>query len=74
MTKDILIQQALKHTRNRYLLVHLLTQRIRQLREGARPLVSAREGASLEEIALRELAEQKLRYILPSPAKASRES
>jgi DNA-directed RNA polymerase subunit omega len=65
MTRDITIQKALKHVRNRYLLVHLLTQRIRQLKEGTQPLVPKQEGASFEEIALQEIAEQKLSYELP---------
>ncbi|RMF88368.1 MAG: DNA-directed RNA polymerase subunit omega [Nitrospinota bacterium] len=71
MSRDALIQQALKYTRNRYLLVNLLTQRIHQLKEGAPPLVTPPENASLEEIALQEIAEQKLKFELPTETRSA---
>ena len=60
MGKSAMLSKALSRMPNRYLLVNLLTKRIRQLREGAKPLVSRGNDLSLEDIALTEIAEGKI--------------
>jgi DNA-directed RNA polymerase subunit K/omega len=42
------------------LLVNLLTKRIRQLKDGARPLIQGRINLSVDEIALQEIAAEKI--------------
>ena len=61
MGKNALLGKALARVHNRYLLVNHLTKRIRQLREGAKPLVNQGNDLSIEEIALLEIAEGKIR-------------
>lgn len=59
-----------------YLLVNVVSRRVKQLRRGARPLVESLEKLSTEDIALREIAEGKISYetaeiaeIVPPPRK-----
>lgn len=61
MGKNAVFSKALGRVQNSYLLVNLLTKRIRQLREGAKPLINLGNDLSLEEIALLEIAEGKIR-------------
>ncbi len=60
MGKNVLLSKALKRVQNRYLLVNLLAKRVRQLKDGARPLLDAGSDLSLEEIALLEISEAKV--------------
>jgi DNA-directed RNA polymerase omega subunit len=60
MSKNALLSMALGKVRNRFLLVNLLTKRIRQLKDGARPLIQGRTNLSVDEIALQEIAAEKI--------------
>lgn len=53
---------ALKKIPKRYLLVNILSRRIRQLQKGSEPLVQIEEGNSISnaDIALKEIVEEKL--------------
>ena len=56
MSKNELLSKALKTVQSRFLLVNLLTRRIRQLKDGASPLVEHSNNLVVEEIALQEIA------------------
>jgi DNA-directed RNA polymerase subunit omega len=60
MSKNAMFSLALRNVRNRFLLVNLLTKRIRQLKDGAKPLIEGGNRLSVEEIALQEIAEGKI--------------
>jgi DNA-directed RNA polymerase omega subunit len=60
MAKNALLGKALKRAQNRYLLVNILAKRVRQLKDGAKPLVEADNDLSVEEVALLEIAEGKI--------------
>jgi DNA-directed RNA polymerase subunit K/omega len=60
MTKNALLGLALGKVHNRFLLVNLMTKRIRQLKDGARPLIHGSNGLSVDEIALQEIIEGKI--------------
>lgn len=47
-----------------YILINVVSRRVKQLRRGARPLVESLEKLKLEDIALREIAEGKIGYEL----------
>jgi DNA-directed RNA polymerase omega subunit len=60
MSKNAQLSMALSKVRNRFLLVNLLTKRIRQLKDGARSLLQGGNNLSVDEIALQEIAEGKI--------------
>jgi DNA-directed RNA polymerase subunit omega len=60
MSKNTLLGMAHRKVPNRFLLVNLLTRRIRQLKDGARPLIQTENILSVDEIALQEIAEGKI--------------
>jgi len=60
MSKNALLSMALRKVQNRFLLVNLMTKRIRQLKDGARPLIHGSNNLSVDEIALQEIAEGKI--------------
>jgi DNA-directed RNA polymerase omega subunit len=60
MSKNALLGMALGKVHNRFLLVNLMTKRIRQLKDGARPLIHGSNSLSVDEIALQEIAEGKI--------------
>jgi DNA-directed RNA polymerase omega subunit len=60
MGKNELLSKALTTVQSRFLLVNLLTKRIRQLKDGASPLVEHSNNLVVEEIALQEIAEDKI--------------
>jgi DNA-directed RNA polymerase subunit omega len=45
-----------------YILVNVVSRRVKQLRHGYRPLIESLEKLSLEDTALREIAERKITY------------
>ncbi len=47
-----------------YILVNVVSRRVKQLRRGSRPLVESLEKLSAEDTALREIAERKISYEL----------
>jgi DNA-directed RNA polymerase omega subunit len=60
MSKNALLGMALRKVQNRFLLVNLLTKRIQQLKDGARPLIQGGANLSVDEIALQEIAAEKI--------------
>jgi DNA-directed RNA polymerase subunit omega len=62
------LQAALKVITDPNILVNVISMRVKQLRRGNRALVQSLEKLSLEDTALREVAEQKISYELPSDA------
>ena len=62
MAKNVLFAKALKRAQNRYLLVNILAKRVRQLKDGAKPLHEAGNDFSFEEVALLEIAEEKVSW------------
>nr|HID59298.1 DNA-directed RNA polymerase subunit omega [Desulfobacterales bacterium] len=55
----ITIEDCLKQIPNRFLLVHMAAKRVRQLREGSKPLVNAPKNENIV-VALREIAAGKV--------------
>lgn len=49
-----------------YILVNVISRRVKQLRRGSRPLVESLEKLLPEDIAMREIAEGKISYELGS--------
>jgi len=45
-----------------YILVNVVSRRVKQLRRGSRPLVESLEKLNAEDVALREIAEGKISY------------
>jgi DNA-directed RNA polymerase subunit omega len=62
--RDDYVQAARAVVQDPYVLVNLVSRRVKQLRAGARPLVESLEKLKLEDIALREVAEGKISYEL----------
>ncbi|HXH10419.1 MAG TPA: DNA-directed RNA polymerase subunit omega [Alphaproteobacteria bacterium] len=60
MSKNAMFSLALQKVQNRFLLVNLLTKRIRQLKDGAKPLIEGGNRLPVEEIALQEIIEGKV--------------
>jgi len=60
------LQSALKVIDDRNILINVVSQRVKQLRRGSRPLVESLEKLATEDIALREIAEGKIGYELPT--------
>ncbi|MGX8716726.1 MAG: DNA-directed RNA polymerase subunit omega [bacterium] len=58
--KYTLLDEAAKVVPNPDILVNLVSKRVKQLRNGAEPLVQSLEKLSLEDIALREVIEGKI--------------
>ena len=55
----ITVEDCLKRTRNRFLLVHMAAKRVRQIREGSEYLVSSPKNEDIV-VALREVAAGKV--------------
>ena len=62
--RDDYVQAARAVVQEPYVLVNLVSRRVKHLRAGARPLVESLEKLKLEDIALREVAEGKISYEL----------
>lgn len=54
------------------ILINVVSRRVKQLKRGIRPLVVSLEKLSPEDTALREIAEGKITYELPTPAELAR--
>lgn len=65
--RDDYLNEALKVVIDPNLLVNLVSRRVKQLRHGARPLIESLEKHSLEDMALREIFEGKIKWELPDP-------
>lgn len=70
--RDEYIKSAAKVIPNPNILVNVISLRVKQLRQGSRPLVESLEKLSLEDTALREVAEGKISYELPSDLELAR--
>ena len=64
LMRDEYLHAAAKIIPDPYVLVNVVSRRVKQLRRGARPLVESLEKLLLEDIALREIAEGKISFEL----------
>jgi DNA-directed RNA polymerase subunit omega len=62
--RDEYVLQAREVIPDPYILVNVVSRRVKQLRRGSRPLVESLEKLSPEDTALREIAERKISYEL----------
>ena len=62
--RDEYIREARKVIDDPYILVNVVSRRVKQLRRGSRPLVESLEKLLPEDIALREIIEGKISYEL----------
>ena len=71
-----LVDAALKKVPNRYVLVNLVSRRVRQLTAGggriSRPLILNAENLGAADIALREIIEDKMDFDIPEAVKPTR--
>jgi DNA-directed RNA polymerase subunit omega len=70
--RDDYLREALKVIQEPNVLINVISTRVKQLRRGNRPLVESLEKLSLEDIALREVAERKIGFELPDPTQLRR--
>jgi DNA-directed RNA polymerase subunit omega len=54
-----------------YILVNVVSRRVKQLRHGHRPLIESLEKLSLEDTALREIAERRITYAIATAEELS---
>lgn len=66
------LNAAIKVIGDPAILINVVSTRVKQLRRGYRPLVESLEKLSLEDIALREIAEGRITYRLPTPEELAR--
>jgi len=66
------IREALKVINDPNILINVVSRRVKQLRRGNRPLVESLEKLSLEDTALREIAENKISYELATAEELAR--
>ena len=60
--RDDYLQEARKKVDDPYVLVNVVSQRVKQLKRGSRPLVESLEKLAPEDIALREIIEGKISF------------
>lgn len=65
--RDEYLRAAAKIISDPYILVNVVSRRVKQLRRGSRPLVESLEKLAPEDVALREIIEGRISYEL-SPA------
>jgi len=70
--RDEYLSQASKVIPDPYILVNVVSRRVKQLKRGSRPLVESLEKLATEDIALREIAEGKISYELATPEELAR--
>ena len=68
--RDDYLQKAREVIDDPYILVNVVSRRVKQLRRGARPLVESLEKLATEDIALREIFEGKIGYELAEIAES----
>jgi DNA-directed RNA polymerase subunit omega len=71
--RDDYLQNALKVIDDRNILINVVSRRVKQLRRGSRPLVESLEKLTAEDTALREIAEGKITFELPTPEELARQ-
>ncbi|SDU15316.1 DNA-directed RNA polymerase subunit omega [Verrucomicrobium sp. GAS474] len=74
MSNAAFVQEALNIVGTPEVLVNVISRRVRQLGQGARPLVEVHPRWTLMEVALREIADHKLTFELIDPKVAQAES
>jgi DNA-directed RNA polymerase subunit omega len=62
--RDDYLRAAAKIISDPYILVNVVSRRVKQLRRGSRPLVESLEKLAPEDIALREISEGRISYEL----------
>jgi DNA-directed RNA polymerase subunit omega len=62
--RDEYLQEARKIISDPYILVNVISRRVKQLRRGSRPLVESLEKLAPEDIAMREIIEGRISYKL----------
>jgi DNA-directed RNA polymerase subunit omega len=71
-----LVKRALEKVGNPHILINLISRRVRQLNAGSggisRPLVTGTENMGIADIALREIVEGKMDWVIPEPEKVTR--
>ena len=65
--RDDYLKEALKVIDDPYVLVNVISTRVKMLRRGARPLIESLEKLALEDIALREVIGGQITYDLGTP-------
>ena len=60
--RDDYVREALKVIDDANILVNVVSRRVKQLKRGNRPLVESLEKLSPEDIALREIIEEKISF------------
>lgn len=65
--RDDYLKGALLVIENPTILVNVVSRRVKQLRRGHRAMVTSLEKLTVEDIALREIAERKISYELATP-------
>jgi DNA-directed RNA polymerase subunit omega len=60
--RDDYIRQALAKIQDPNVLINVVSRRVKQLKRGNRPLVESLEKLSSEDIALREIIEEKISF------------
>ena len=70
--RDDYLQAARKVIDDPNILINVISTRVKQLRRGSRALVESLEKLSLEDIALREVAEGKISFQLATPEELAR--
>jgi DNA-directed RNA polymerase subunit omega len=64
--RDDYIKQALGKVQDPNVLVNVVSRRVKQLKRGNRPLVESLEKLSPEDIALREIIDEKISFEAPA--------
>ncbi len=64
--RDDYIKQALGKVQDPNVLVNVVSRRVKQLKRGNRPLVESLEKLSPEDIALREIIDEKIGFEAPA--------
>ncbi len=64
--RDDYLQAARRVIEDPNVLINVVSRRVKQLKNGARPLVVSLERLANEDIALREIVEGKIIYALPT--------
>ncbi|MFA5192529.1 MAG: DNA-directed RNA polymerase subunit omega [Verrucomicrobiia bacterium] len=67
------MEVALQQVPNRYILINIVSKRVRQLIEGFRPLTTTEGNLSHMDIALKEVSEGKIAFKLPDQKELAEE-
>jgi DNA-directed RNA polymerase subunit omega len=62
MNKKELVEAALKNVENPQILINMISRRVRQLGQGFRPLIPVNPNMTFMDVALKEIADDKLGY------------